>query len=602
MISSIKISSISSDYKMKYDETEIANLSRLNIFIWSNNAGKSRFMRELVKKKMWGFKNKFYDWEKNELYDLTTIVNKFRSLLDQCNKHGELDQLIKEIWPFDDFYFWRNDDWSYFSDMINDRINRLGSEHLENIIDPITWLNLLDSLGNRLPFFSGWAHYQVKYIPILRDMKPLWPDTNHPQMDILKGRVCRDYEMEPRDVHNAPEMFVHGGVPFNEKIGDHDILKKFAEFLSERVFDGKKVSFLDVINDTNDVIYIQIGDDPPRAIYDLWDWVWSMILMLEYIFIQYQYFRSCNIKYIIFIEEPETHLHPGMQRKLLQIFLSEEFSNIQFFITTHSNHFLDMTLDQENISVYAFEKKWDIFEIDNIANDNTKSLELLWVRNSAVFLANCSIWVEWITDRIYLRKIIELIQEWKDIKFNEDYHFTFIEYSWSNITHWWLMDKEDKKESDINFERISQKIFLISDRDNPRPNSEKAKRIPKLQKTLWDNFYLLECREIENLLSPQVLNKILIEDWVPLPEYELSEWVGNYKFEYLGEYLFKKYGTGKYVTLNPDWTTIKWSGTIKWKVDFARWAVKHIQSIEDLSEEARDLWEKLYSFIQCHNS
>lgn len=49
---------------------------------------------------------------------------------------------------------------------------------------------------------------------------------------------------------------------------------------------------------------------------------------------------------LFFIEELDSHMHPGMQRKLLEVFLrNEQLSRHQYFATTHSNHFLDMAAD-----------------------------------------------------------------------------------------------------------------------------------------------------------------------------------------------------------------------------------------------------------------
>lgn len=586
MITSIQLSSILPDYKnIDSAVDEIQNLSRLNIFIWANNSGKSRFLREILLKSWWLFKDSKVDYSgilksfkdtiskwinqmnkgevrwwrlpqsrlvdfygEYELIDDWFISNKRYPLVDEIKK-----QLSISPWIFE--WFENNSDW-YLSDIMHKFVNNVTNSH---------------------------SSYDFLYIPLLRWLRPLikqeWKFTDD---DVYLDRIRKDYSMNWVEIFTWLKLYEDLLSRKRSKKSDRRNIEDFEKFLWDKFFQWKTVDITP--NKDDDTVHISIEDDE-NPIYNVWDWIGALINIL------YPLFTHRWEKLMIGIEEPETHLHPSMQRILLETLMDERFSSFQYFITTHSNHFLDMTIDRENISVYTFEKKWEIFEIDNIANDNMKSLELLWVRNSAVFLANCSIWVEWITDRIYLRKILELTQIPKDIKFNEDYHFTFIEYGWANITHWWFTDEEEP----VNFERISNRVFLISDTDWEDIltwSTKKAQRLRQLQTKLDDNFYPLECREIENLLSPKMLKSILIEDEKMTEEDDLLDYE-DYKNEWLWRFLDTKFWITKY-------STTSW--TIKGKVDFARKAVRHIQSIDDLSEEAKILWEKIYAFIKSHNT
>ena len=127
-----------------------------------------------------------------------------------------------------------------------------------------------------------------------------------------------------------------------------------------------------------------------------------------------------------------------------------------------------------------------------------------------MFLSNCTIWVEGITDRLYFRHYLKLyfehLKEKDDssIEFKEDFHYSFVEYGGLNITHWSFLDNE---EHPINVDTLCGKLFLIADKDK-----NKDERHKELEKKLGDRFYCLRCKRVENLLSKEVLLKV-IEDY-----------------------------------------------------------------------------------------
>ena len=61
---------------------------------------------------------------------------------------------------------------------------------------------------------------------------------------------------------------------------------------------------------------------------------------------------SYDVEGIVMIDELETHLHIGLQRKILP-FLTEFFPKIQFIVSTHSPYILNSI---ENCVIYDLEK------------------------------------------------------------------------------------------------------------------------------------------------------------------------------------------------------------------------------------------------------
>ncbi len=354
--------------------------------------------------------------------------------------------------------------------------------------------------------------------------------------------------------------------------------EKFQDFIGDNFFDKKKIDIVaeikkeDYLNGKNDneIISIDIeGEVETRDLHDLGDGIQALIVLM------YKIFMAENNSFI-FIDEPELNLHPGMQRLFLEQIYSNEAlkkKNLIYIITTHSNHFLDLTIEKNDVSIYSFSQKntkngEKQFIIKNVNAGDNQILKNLGVNNSSVFMANCSIWVEGISDRNYIKAFLKSYSEniLKNDKKNyinlkEDIDFAFFEYAGSNIDHYFFENDIEKIDGDIVINDIkalalSNRIFLLADSDATTiSNKSKYKRLKTLENSSSDNFtpkIIWNFREIENLLTNDVWGKILIcfcnENLLKDNSIEIQKKINEalqsvdytkFKKKYVGEFLDK---------------------------------------------------------------
>lgn len=596
----------------------LSNLSKINIFVGSNNSGKSRYIRNIFNTTSFGFKpaqldlmalNSLIDSYKK---DVTLAVQRFH-----INDYGNIVSRLEAINHYEYFL----NDTNYLDGLLN-HVNliktldtnqsvtqqrlSIGSFYdnhhaaLRKELNEIG-VSYLDKI-NALIGSTELHNYNFKkvYIPTLRGLRTFNTEEDH-----YLNRTILDYFPELKDrssIFTGQEMYeivkelLLGDLDEREKISD------FQRFLGDAFFDGQAVALIPSIN--SDVLNVKIGKEKERPIFGLGDGIQSLIILTFPLFIN----RDENL--LVFVEEPELYLHPGLQRKLVETFAS--FENYQYFITTHSNHFLDLTLDIEQISIYTFRKQLENeeskreitanFLIENTSNEDHSILEMIGVKNSSVFLSNCTIWVEGITDRYYLRHYLKLyiesIQDPKKMDYKEDLHYSFVEYSGGNITHWSFLDgnnENDPTYRSMNADRLCSRLFLITDKDS----ESKFERQNKLKRKLGKRYYCLECREVENLIKKEVLEKVIAEyEGKKIDQLRFRQEVteADYKEVPLGGYiqhnLLNKQRRGSYKSP---------SGTISDKLGFCKKVIYHTEDINDLSFEALKLVKKIYNFIVENN-
>jgi predicted ATP-dependent endonuclease of OLD family len=373
-------------------------------------------------------------------------------------------------------------------------------------------------------------------------------------------------------------------------------VRDFEHFIGDNFYDGIEFSLIPRLHEK--ILYVKIGKAKDTALYDLGDGVKQLIVLL------YKVFENKENEMYFFIEEPELNLHPAFQRKFIE--LIRKFEKHQYFITSHSNHFLDLAMEYSDISIFKFKNKSEennAFSIENVKPDDITILQELGVNNSSVFLANCSVWVEGISDRIYIKKYLELYQQKLEEK-NEDtkplkegLHYTFIEYGGANLSHFSFEDESSV--DNIKALKVSNKIFLLCDNDDNIGEGKKAERKTQLKVILGDDFYELKCREIENLISKETLVEFIKDD-NSLDELQYKQTgqtitEDDYQKQdvYLGKFIEDTFANIKKYASE--------SGTIKSKADFAKKITAKMTSFDDLSPQARDLTETIYKFIKRHN-
>lgn len=590
---------------------EIASLNQINVFVGPNNTGKSRFLRGLYAAEPYQYRPTGFDLDK--------ITTRLRELHGRIRgtfvpyKLTEVGSLRRdELVHFLELRHFGTNGETTFNEL-HKRLAKIsqaqpsqsmsfegyGNVHSSQLVLGFEAIRALakEILAEIETLRCEVGEERRVYIPILRGLRPF----KHVSGDNYKDRTIQDYGLvssEDRVVFTGLGLFHtllehKNGPPEKRKI-----IEDYEEFLKNELFDGRQVELTPLHG--ADTVHVMIGDDDEFPVYKLGDGVQALIILTFLAFINER-------RTLFLIEEPDLYLHPGMQRKWLELLVRHpRFAKHQFFLTTHSNHILDMSSDYPGVSVFLFRKESEKkkFTVRPASFRDRNVLHEIGARSTSVFLTNGSIWVEGITDRLYIREFLQkyLSEQGEANILREDTHFSLIEYGGGNLVHFDFREVAEDLSEKINTIRLCSNSFLVMDGDNVK----KGSRVPELKEQLGDRMLVFDSKEIENLLDPVVIaaaaNEILARSNVEpaskrslLSEtFKVSEYHGTKKK--LGEYLDSKYGV-KYFAAD--------SGTIKMKMEFCRVAIRYMQenpSSWQLTREARNLCEKLAAFIREVNS
>lgn len=224
---------------------------------------------------------------------------------------------------------------------------------------------------------------------------------------------------------------------------------------------------------------------------------------------------------IFAFEELENNLHPALQRRLFEYLYQYSIDKETIlFLTTHSHVAINLFSNRENVQLFHVKKENGYSTVETVDDYISKSqiLEDLDVKVSDLLQSNGIIWVEGTSDRIYIKKWIEL---YAGKTFIEGRDYQFLYYVGRLLTHYTSNEEQTRL---LNILTTNRHAAIVIDSDKRRKGSV----INDTKRRIRDEFkekslfcWITQGKEIENYIKAENLSEAFKKEMKQCGQFEL---------------------------------------------------------------------------------
>lgn len=393
-----RLSSISfKGYKVfpKDEHTRIDRLSRVNVIIGKNNSGKTSLL-DIVEM--------IYDGKTTSYSDVDDIFFGYPVDKEISNR---IFSGYSSIGGLNASTFLQKYDGKFFSVRLKAKLEIDEDKEFQQLSSFL--YRGVGSISERR------NHSRFRKISAERNISP------EPEEDVF-------LDSTGEGASNMIRMFLNDSV-YDEKIIEVELLNSLNYIMMpEAAYESIRVQQVDYNGQRLWEVFLQERGLQRVPLSKMGSGLKTIVLVLLNLLVIPRIKEYKNLQITYGFEELENNLHPALQRRLFEFLYRYAIdNNVTMYITTHSHIAINAFFDKEEASIFHVIKNNGYAEVKCIETyiDKSEILNDLDVKASDILQSNGIVWVEGPSDRIYVKRWLELFTP---NEYEEGKHYQFLYY------------------------------------------------------------------------------------------------------------------------------------------------------------------------------